>query len=170
MLPSRSLLLSLIVILVICTLVYVWYIFGKWRAEKRRARQQQIQSRQQEIAQVKLEVESQENDPVIRGAVPNIEKPPLVTEKTRQELMKLVSDLKSVRQDSSLAHLPTTNVSEEELSSTDLIAALADTLISKVETDGEDLDKRSKLSIDGSLLFDAEEVEFFEREFGSNES
>jgi hypothetical protein len=80
--------------------------------------------------------------------------------------MDLISDLKSVRKDSGVASLPDPSLSEEEISSNDIIDALAGTLLSPVDVQGEGDDKRSKLSIDAALLFDApEEVEFFERQF-----
>lgn len=83
--------------------------------------------------------------------------------------MQLITDLKSVRQDAAVSALPSPELSEEEISSSDVVTALSETLISAVETKGEEEDKRSKLSIDAALLFDdPEEVKFFEKEFSSS--
>lgn len=91
----------------------------------------------------------------------------VVTEKTKEEMDDLfagVSSLTSEMKRPEFAEMD--EQKKQELEQSDLIASLASTLLSQVETQtAEDGKKLSKMSLDASLIFDESDVEFFEKEF-----
>jgi hypothetical protein len=92
-----------------------------------------------------------------------------VTEKTRAEMDEMITGLNSLTQ-----HMRRPDWAEkmkeedeEQLKDSGVVKALAETLISEVQIKEAEDGKLSKMTLDGSLLFEEEDVNFFEKEFGA---
>jgi|GEM_PF-3602333 len=92
----------------------------------------------------------------------------VITEKTREEIDQMISTVTSVTSEMKRPDYQAMNEEEmEALKDTDLIRSLAQTLVSDVVSEDDPAGKYSKMTVDGSLIFDEEDVNFFERVFGA---
>jgi len=94
-----------------------------------------------------------------------------VTEKTREEMFEMISQVKSLTQEISRPDFSQLDPNDEELKKlqeSELVKNLADTMISEVHTEGPDNKKFSKMMLDASLFFDESDQAFFEKEFGKS--
>jgi hypothetical protein len=93
----------------------------------------------------------------------------VVTEKTREEMFEMISQVKSLTQEISRPKLEDVDMSDEEirkLNESGVVKGLIETLMSDVQTDEVQGQKFSKMTLDASLFFDESDVDFFEKEFG----
>lgn len=91
---------------------------------------------------------------------------PIVRQETREEIEGMIEGVTSLTSEMKRPNFEA--LSEEkraELESTDLVKALASTLLSEIKTREQEGHKYSRLTMDASLLFEEEDVEFFEKEF-----
>ncbi len=94
----------------------------------------------------------------------------VVTEKTREEMFEMISAVKSLTKEMPRPNLDEVDMSDEEikrLNESGVVEGLADTLMSKVQTDEIEGKRFSKMTLDASLFFDESDVDFFEKEFGA---
>lgn len=94
-----------------------------------------------------------------------------VTDKTRDEMFEMISQVKSLTQELARPDFSQLDPNDEELKKlqeSELVKNLADTMISEVHTEGPDNKKFSKMMIDASLFFDESDQAFFEKEFGKS--
>lgn len=90
----------------------------------------------------------------------------VVTEKTRESIQNLITGVKSISREE--AEQLSEDLSEqdlEQLRESQIIHKLASTLVSEVKVEEAKEGKYSKVSLDASLFFDEEDVNFFEKEF-----
>lgn len=93
-----------------------------------------------------------------------------VTEKTREEIGELFSNVTSLTQEMKRPNfVEMTEEEEDALKDSDIIKSLAQTLVSEVESKEVDGLKMSKMSFDASLMFEESDVDFFEKEFGATD-
>lgn len=96
------------------------------------------------------------------------DKKSVVTEKTREEMDTMISSVSSLTQEMQRPDFAAmSQEEEEELKESDIVKALASTLISEVSIKEKEGHKLSKLSLDASLVFDEHDVDFFEKEFSA---
>jgi len=92
----------------------------------------------------------------------------VLTEKTREEMETMMTSVSSLTQEMKKPDFDAMSQEEEdELKESDIVKALASTLISEVSTKEKDGHKLSKMSLDASLVFDEHDVDFFEKEFSA---
>jgi len=92
-----------------------------------------------------------------------------LTDKTRDEMFEMISQVKSLTQELARPDFSKLDPDDEELKKlqeSELVKGLADTIISEVQTEGPDNHKFSKMMLDASLFFDESDQDFFEKEFG----
>ncbi|TVQ79876.1 MAG: hypothetical protein EA369_03760 [Bradymonadales bacterium] len=167
---STQFAISLLLFFGVAALVYLFYILlqPKFKAsDSDRLARRALRKKEKKKPQDKEFSGEGFSASQLRGSMPRLvpTQTPAANKKAREDLMRLISDLKSVRKEEFFQSLPNEDVSEEEFSSSEIINALVGTLISEVEVKGEDSEKLSKLSLDASLLFDEEEAESFAKEF-----
>ncbi len=116
--------------------------------------------------------------PIMTGSVPvpsGLGKPKssAMTEKSRDEIQEVMSSVSSLTRELKHSKVEKVEESEDEvvqLKESDIVQALAETLISEVKVDETQQGRFSKVSLDASLFFDETDVDFFEKEFGSEDS
>lgn len=92
----------------------------------------------------------------------------VVTEKTRSDIDQMITGIRSLAQEMDVNHLKDLDDDDPEiqkLRESDIVVKLAETLVSDVKTEVDEVGKYSKMSLDASLFFDEEDVDFFEKEF-----
>lgn len=100
-------------------------------------------------------------------------KPAAMTEKSREEIKDIMSSVSSLTQQLNRPESIEPEPSEEEiveLKESNIVQALAETLITEVKVDESDQGRFSKMTLDASLFFGESDVEFFEKEFGDADS
>jgi hypothetical protein len=100
-------------------------------------------------------------------------KPAAMTEKSREEIKDIMSSVSSLTQQLKRPESIEPEPSEEEiveLKESNIVQALAETLITEVKVDETDQGRFSKMTLDASLFFGESDVDFFEKEFGDQSS
>jgi len=96
-----------------------------------------------------------------------------MTEKSREEIKDIMSSVSSLTQQLKRPESIEPEPSEEEiveLKESNIVQALAETLITEVKVDETDQGRFSKMTLDASLFFGESDVDFFEKEFGDQSS
>lgn len=80
-----------------------------------------------------------------------------VTERTREQIQNVVSNVKSISLEERKTLEPSKESIEAELKDSQIIQSLADTLVSQPHTDETEAGRFSKMMVDASLIFDPED-------------
>lgn len=94
----------------------------------------------------------------------------VLTEKTREEMFEMISQVKSLTQEIQRPRLEEIDLSDEEvkkLNDSGVVRGLIETLMTEVQVEESNGEKFSKMTLDASLFFDESDVDFFEKEFGA---
>lgn len=151
--------------LIAVVLGIAWYIFRRFRRETEKEEEEAFYASVKKTRIVPSDTGSQKRPDIPLKA--KAKKDAVVTEKTRDEIEGLFDNVSSLTQEMKRPDFAE-EVSEEkmeELQESEVVKALAQTLLSDVKVEEKEGHKYSKLSMDASLLFDESDVSFFEKEF-----
>lgn len=135
--------------LVLAMMVSIW-IYG--RIQK---------SREEKAFSTRQSQSTKQTRPVKSDTGPVAKRETKITEKTRQEMTNVITGVKSITSAQPRPDLtPPEELQKaaEALQSSEVVSALAGTLVSEVATDQTETGKFSKLSLDGTMLFDESDL------------